>query len=83
MDELETTSLPTGFVPAAIRYENKSLCVTACDGVPTIVRRPVRSRSDYRSGVMQDGPLPGVVAGQDFVPGVAPPSGSGMLRVPF
>lgn len=73
-----TTSAPTGLVPAAIRYEATALCETACTGVTPIVRRPVGSRSNYRSGVIQDDPLPGVMGGRDFVTGVTPASGSGM-----
>lgn len=74
--EFITTSAPAGLVPAAIRYENTPLCETSC--VVPIVRRPVDSRSNYRSGVAQDDPLPGVVGGRDYVTGVVPASGSGM-----
>lgn len=73
-DEVVETSDPAGLVPAAIRYEGKALCDTQCAAVPPIPRRRVGSRSGYRSGVVQDGPLPGTLPGRDFVTGVALPS---------
>ena len=82
-EETVTTTDPTGFVPAAIRYEDKQLCVGCTEGVVPIVRRPLASRANYRSGVAQDDPLPGVVGGRDFVTGVVPPSGAGVRGVGF
>lgn len=79
---VDTTSNPAGFVPAAIRYEDKTLCVGACDVTP-ITRRPMASRSNYCSGVVQDDPLPGTMLGRDFVTGVGAPSSSGVSRVSF
>ena len=85
-DEYVSTSEPAGLVPAAVRYEASFrgvLCDTACTGIEPIVRRPVASRSNYRSGVRQDGPLPGVVGGRDFVTGVEHPLGAGVRRLGF
>ena len=83
-DETVTTTDPTGFVPAVIRYyEDKQLCVGCSEGVVPIVRRPLASRANYRSGVAQDDPLPGVRGGRDYVTGVVPPSNAGVRGVGF
>ena len=76
-EDYVVTSDPEGLVPAAIRYEDKPVCSRGCGVVP-IVRRPVASRSNYRSGVASDGALPGVVPGRDYVTGVDHPSTSGV-----
>lgn len=68
---METTTAPAGFVPAATELDNNASakCSTGCGVVP-IVRRPRFSRSNYRSGVVSEELLPGVVRGRDFVTGV-------------
>ena len=79
----ESTSDPAGFLPAAMEGEEGGRLrpCKACDAVAPILRRPERSRPNYRSGVPSDGPLPGVPPGRDFATGVDPPASNATLRV--
>ena len=80
----ESTSDPSGFLPAAVE-EGSALLAPPCKGcegeVPRILRRPERSRPNYRSGVPSTGPFPGTVPGRDFVTGVDLPASNATRRV--
>ena len=73
-----TTDDPAGLRPVALG-DDEPLCETTC--VPPLTVRPAASRSNFRNGVVQDDPLPGVVRGRDYVTGVTPGSNSGLTRL--
>lgn len=75
--DVVTTRDPAGLRPVSLA-SGAALCESGC--VPAIRRRPLRSRSNYRSGVV---PMQPEATERDFVTNVSEPSGTGSRVVGF